>query len=591
MSFFLKQFHGFKYFSYISKKLFCFLLYEKFIVKLSLAFAFCLMFVNLGINLLIPFCLRNVVNKIELLEYNSIIIFHIWVYAVLWISANISIALRDVCVFFLNEETKNHFSYKFLSHIKKLPISFYTKNTRGDLISILNKGQDSLSTILYDLFFMLFPTIIEIMISIITIIFFYGKKYGLTILFIFLAFIVYNLFMSYKIVYSRSISNYYHKKVTNVILEVLSNLETIKYFNTGDIEANKYKESLNQKSKVEFKNILLLGISQIGHAIILGLGLLLLSILLYREIVSGNRNIGDFILINTLFLKFLIPLSNFGAILRRSNLAFQDAKSFFQIMDLPINYKIKEIKSWNSHSKNKIEIHNLTFKYEDGKEALKDVSFSIESGKIVSIVGFVGSGKSTISKLLFKLYQDYSGDILINGYNIKDIPQKLICDLIGIVPQKSHLFNNTIAYNIKYGSFSSTLEEVIKQSDLVGLDSYINTLSKKYDTNIGEEGIKLSGGQRQKISIARALLKNPEIYIFDEVTSSLDLQSSAVISGLINDKLRDKAILIISHDIDLVSKSDEILFLSDSRIVERGTHEILLKKKGLYWKFWNKKFI
>jgi ABC-type transport system involved in Fe-S cluster assembly fused permease/ATPase subunit len=579
---------GFRYFSYVLKKLFCLLLEQNFTVKLSFVLSLCFMLTNIYINISIPFCLKNIISKIEIQISDNRMIFHICIYGILWILANFTLAIRDMCILFFSEIVSTNLNHKFLSHINKLPISFYINNTKGDLVSTLQRGQDSLSVILYDLFFMLVPTIIEICISIIIIVFFYGKKYGLTVLIIVIAFLTYNIFMSRRIVYSRSDSNYYHKKVVSMFLEIISNFEVIKYFNNQDIEIKNHKTLLDQKSKIEINNIFLLGISQIGHSVILGTGLLILSITLYKEIANGERGISDFVLINTLFLKFLIPLSNFGAILRRSNIALQDIMNFFQIMDIPTNSQTEKILSLEKNTKNKIEFQNVAFNYTDKKEVLKDVSFTIESGKITSLVGLTGSGKSTITKLLFGMYENYSGNILINGSNIKNIKQEAICDLIGFVPQKPDLFNNTLAYNIKYGKLSATQEEIVYISKLVGLDDYVNSLPNKYDTMIGENGIKLSGGERQKISIARALLKNPEIYIFDEINSFLDANSNKIILSLIKNKLKDKCILIISHDLFLVSQSDEILFLSDCKILERGGHDSLLKRKSFYWDFWHK---
>lgn len=571
---------------HILMKLFSYFWREEKHLHFRLILAFACMGIGICLNIGLPLILKYIVSHFENGNFSSFL-FVLFFYVVIWTLSQITLVLRDMCVFQVIERSIRRLSLDFIKHLNKLSSCFHVEKKTGDLTNSLEKAKAAIPTIFHDFIFMLFPTVLEIIIAASILWRLYSFLYGAVLLVVVITFITYSLIVSKKISHCRQLSNKYHRNVTNIFVEFLLNFELIRYFGKEDYEVKVLDGALKERENAESKSLLFLQLAHIYHVLILGVGFLILVIMLGMEISVGNKNISDFVFINALVLKFFVPLSGFGSILRRTSKSFSDVSYLFNILE--ITPEIQDISSAKPLTKQKscITFKDVKFGYNKNLPLLDRVSFSIPAGKTVAIVGPTGSGKSTITKLLYRFYDVPSGEILINEQNLKNINRASIANLIGIVPQDTLLFNNTIGYNIGYGKLGATQTEIEEAAIASQLDKFINSLPQKYETVVGERGLKLSGGEKQRIALARLVLKNPSIYVFDEATSSLDTKTEEAILDTMINITKNKTAIIISHNLYTVMHADEILFLKDGEIKEGGNHQDLINSNGLYANLWN----
>jgi len=379
-------------------------------------------------------------------------------------------------------------------------------------------------------------------------------------------------------------------KANTRAIDSLLNYETVKYFNNEEYEARRYDENLQKYESAAVKNEASLGILNIGQSLIIAVAVTLLMILVAQGVVAKTLTLGDLVLVNALLIQLYIPLNFLGMVYREIKQALADMDRMFRLLtqdreidDRPGSKPLFVGKRAGSAT---VRFEHVDFSYEPKRQILFDVSFEVPAGSKVAVVGHSGSGKSTLARLLFRFYEVDSGRVTINGADIRDTTQTSLRAAIGIVPQDTVLFNDTILYNIHYGRPEASPEEVIEAARAAHIHDFIESLPDKYESRVGERGLKLSGGEKQRVAIARAILKNPSILIFDEATSALDSETEKGIQAELDRIAQGRTTLVIAHRLSTVMDADQILILDQGRIVERGTHKALLEEDGAYAQMW-----
>jgi ATP-binding cassette subfamily B protein len=381
-------------------------------------------------------------------------------------------------------------------------------------------------------------------------------------------------------------ANELDSKANTRAIDSLLNYETVKYFNNEEFEARRYDDNLRKYEAAEVKNEASLGLLNIGQSGIIAVALTLLMILAAQGVVERRLTLGDLVLINGLLIQLYIPLNFLGMVYREIKQSLTDMDKMFRL--LRENREVEDSPDARALSPGpaRVSFEHVDFSYEPRRQILFDVSFEIPAGKTVAVVGHSGSGKSTLSRLLFRFYDVNRGRVTINGQDIREITQLSLRASLGIVPQDTVLFNDTIFYNINYGRPDATREEVLDAARAAHIHDFIITLPDGYQTKVGERGLKLSGGEKQRVAIARAILKNPAVFVFDEATSALDSRSEKAIQSELERIARNRTTLVIAHRLSTVVDADEILVMDHGRIVERGTHQQLLERGGAFAQMW-----
>jgi ATP-binding cassette subfamily B protein len=371
-------------------------------------------------------------------------------------------------------------------------------------------------------------------------------------------------------------------------IDSLLNFETVKYFGNEEHEYRRYDVSLAKYELAAVTSQMSLSLLNIIQATIIGIGLVAVMWMTGQGILNNTYTVGDFVLINTFLIQLYLPLNFLGFVSREIKNSLIDMDKMFELIGVHSEVADQEGAPDIKVSKGVIEFDNVFFGYNPDRQILKGISFKVDAGKTLAIVGASGSGKSTISRLLFRFYDLQSGDIKIDGQSLKAVTQKSVRKSIGVVPQDTVLFNDSIGYNILYGKPSATEAEMHQASKMAKIHDFVVSLGQKYETPVGERGLKLSGGEKQRVAIARTILKNPQILIFDEATSALDTHKEKEIQQSLREISIHKTTLIIAHRLSTVVDADEIIVLNDGKILERGKHEDLLNKKGEYFDMWSK---
>jgi ATP-binding cassette subfamily B protein len=371
-------------------------------------------------------------------------------------------------------------------------------------------------------------------------------------------------------------------------VDSLINFETVKYFTNEKLESERFHVSMRGYENAWVKIYTSLGILNFGQAFIIAIGLMIMMLIAAQEVLNGTKTLGEFVLINTLLVQLYSQLNFLGTIFREIKQSLTDMENMFNLLD-----EHKEVVDCPQATPLKvseaiIEFKNVHFSYNLEREILKGIDFIIPAGKTIAVVGHSGAGKSTLTRLLFRFYDVTSGGILIDGQNIQSVTQESLRQNIGIVPQDTVLFNDTIAYNIGYGRNDATFEEIQEAAKIAQIHDFIQSLPEGYYTQVGERGLKLSGGEKQRIAISRTILKNPAILIFDEATSALDTATENAIQKKLYEISKDRTTLIIAHRLSTVIDADEIIILDNGKIVEQGKHHDLIAQNGHYARMWQK---
>jgi ATP-binding cassette subfamily B protein len=375
--------------------------------------------------------------------------------------------------------------------------------------------------------------------------------------------------------------------VSTKLVDSLLNFETVKYFNNEEHEFNRLNESLTKYESASITNQYTLSYLNIAQTVVIMAGIIIMLMMSAYDIKAGAISIGGFVVINAYMLQLYQPLNFFGTVYREIRQSLIDMENLFTLLKEKPNIKDSD-QSIKLSEDASIEFRDVSFDYDPKRTIIKNISFNVPNGKKVALVGPTGAGKSTISRLLFRFYDPKEGDIFINNQNIKDISQQSLRKLIGVVPQDTVLFNDTIFYNISYGDPTASSDQVYEAAKSADIHEFVTGLPDGYETLVGERGLKLSGGEKQRVAIARAILKNPAIYFFDEATSALDSSTEKEIQKNLQKISQNKTTLVIAHRLSTAADADEILVLQEGKIIERGNHENLLQIKGKYAEMWDK---
>ncbi len=473
-------------------------------------------------------------------------------------------------------------------HLHQLSLRFHLERKTGGLTRILERGRNAIETIIRTSMLTAAPTVVEFALILGVFLFSFDWRYVLAVSLTIAAYLVFTtLATNWRIAIRRSMNE--SDTVANTkAIDSLLNFETVKYFGAEKREAARYDKSMARYERLSVRTYVSLAVLNAGQAVIFTTGLVVVILMCVAGIRSGRNTIGDFVLINLMMLQLYQPLNFMGMVYRDIKQAIVDIELMFDILVQNPEIRDRPDAPPLVVSRGAVRFENVEFNYDPARKILRGVSFEAPAGKTVAIVGPSGAGKSTISRLLFRFYEPSAGRITIDGQDIGAVTQASLREAIGMVPQDTVLFNDSILYNIRYGRDGASDEAVRAAARDAQIDDFIRSLPQGYDAQVGERGLKLSGGEKQRVAIARTMLKGPPILVLDEATSALDSFTEREIQAALERVSKGRTTLIIAHRLSTVVHADEILVLDKGVIVERGTHEDLLEKGGLYAALWSR---
>ncbi|MDC3178396.1 ABC transporter ATP-binding protein/permease [Pelagibacteraceae bacterium] len=529
--------------------------------------------------------LNDLSSGINLLLYVPIAI--IISYGIVRIASFAFNEIRDALFSKVSQNAIRRVSLKVFKHLHFLSLDFHLSRQTGGLNRFIDRGTKGIDFLLRYVLFNVVPTFIELVLVIFILLTLYGFEYAIITFITISIYIILTFTITQWRLQFRKDMNSADNAASTKMIDSLLNFETVKYFNNENHEFKRLDESLEKYENAANKNRTSLSLLNISQTFVIMIGITLMLVLTVFGIQNKTITVGGFVVINAYMLQLYQPLNFLGTIYREIRQSLVDMENMFNLLKEKNNID----DNGSEHLKNnnaEIIFKNIFFGYENKRTIIKNISFGIPEGKSLAIVGPTGAGKSTISKLLFRFYDPDSGEILINKKNIKEYKQNSLRQMIGVVPQDTVLFNDTIFYNISYGLIRSSEEDVINAAKIAGIHDFIESIPNKYNTIVGERGLKLSGGEKQRVAIARAVLKNPSILFFDEATSALDTNTEKEINKNLNKISKGKTTLIIAHRLSTVSNADKIIVIDKGNIIEEGDHSSLLNKNGLYALMWNK---
>lgn len=507
-------------------------------------------------------------------------------YGVLRLCSTLFGELRDAIFAKVTQRAIRRIANKVFMHLHTLSLRFHLERQTGGVSRDIERGTRGISFLLNFMLFNILPTLLEISLVLAILISKYDIWFSIIIFFTLLAYISLTLIVTeWRMIFRRTMNNMDSKANTQAI-DSLLNYETVKYFGNETWEARRYDEHLQSWEKAAVRNQTSLATLNAGQSVIIAVGVTLLMLLAADKVVEGNMTIGDLVLINAFMLQLYMPLHFLGFVYREIKHSLADMERMFTLLDENKEIQDKPDAQMLSAQNPAIRFSQVNFGYESNRQILFDVSFDIPAGHNIAVVGHSGSGKSTLARLLFRFYDVQSGCILINNQDIRDVTQQSLRASMGIVPQDTVLFNDSIFYNISYGRPDATPEEVYAAARSAHIHDFIESLPEKYATIVGERGLKLSGGEKQRVAIARTILKNPGILIFDEATSALDSKSEKRIQAELKRIAKNRTTLTIAHRLSTIADADQILVMDHGRIIERGSHTQLLAANGTYAHMW-----
>ena len=495
--------------------------------------------------------------------------------------------LRDAIFCRVRFRAMRDISTKVVTHLYDLSLNFHLERKTGGISRDLERGARSLSSILNYLTFNIIPTLTEFVLVAVILFGQYDVKFALVTFGTVMIYLIYTMLLTEWRMHFRHEMNAYDSEANSRAVDGLINYETVKYFNNEDYEITRYNETLEKWEDCAVKSTSSMALLNFGQGAIISIGVTLIMVLAAQGVVDGSMSLGDLVLVNTMMLQLFIPLGFLGIIYRSMKHALADMDLLFKLLDNTPQIKDAQEAKTLHVTQADVEFKNIQFAYNEERQIIHDVSFKIPSGHKVAVVGPSGAGKSTLARLLFRFYDTGEGEILIDQQNIQTVSQASLRKNIGIVPQDTVLFNETILHNIQYARPGATEGEVRHAAKLANIDSFIEGLPDGYQTVVGERGLKLSGGEKQRVAIARVILKNPRILIFDEATSSLDSHSEQIILQSLKAVAEEHTTLVIAHRLSTIVDANNIIVLEQGRIAEQGTHQQLLDKAGLYASLWN----
>lgn len=542
-----------------------------------------------ALNVYVPFLLKKSIDQLSL--ENGPLVLPI-AFIVSYGLARIMVALfgemRDLIFVKVAQHAQRTIALSTFKHLHNLSLDFHLSRQTGGLSRVIERGTRGIQFVLNFMTFNIVPTLLEI--AFVTGVLVYQFNYlyagiilGTILIYIFLTLAVTEWRLKYRRAMNKSESRANTKAIDSLI-----NYETVKYFGNEEHEYERFDHSLAKYETAAIKSQSSLSVLNVLQAAVIGVGLITVMLMAGGGVVDGSMTIGDFVLVNSFLIQLYMPLNFLGFVYREIKNSLVDMDKMFELIHVNTSIADKEGAIEFQPSQAVVEFKDVSFSYNEDRKILKDVSFKINSGETLAVVGPSGSGKSTLARLLFRFYDVDSGAITIDGINLKDMKQSSLRKNIGVVPQDTVLFNDSIGYNIDYGHPGSSMDEIKKAASLAKIDKFIESLPESYETQVGERGLKLSGGEKQRVAIARTILKNPQILVFDEATSALDSHKEKEIQNSLKKISQNRSTLVIAHRLSTIVDADQILVLKKGEVVEKGTHQDLLERGGEYSSLWHK---
>ena len=493
---------------------------------------------------------------------------------------------RDIWFTVVAQHAVRELAIKTFRHLHALSLRFHLERRTGGLSRVIERGVNGVDTIVRMAVLNSIPTAVELLMISGLVAYYFGWIYVLVVLATVLLYVWFTFVASERRIAIRRDMNDSDTEAHSKAVDSLLNYETVKYFGNEELEAKRFDASIARYVKAAIRTYTSIGVLNTGQAIIFTIGTVICMLLAARDVTRGTLTVGDFVMINAILMQLYVPLNFMGMVYREIKQGLIDIETMFALLHEPAEIVDRPGAKTLRVRKGEIKFENVSFAYDPERPILKNVSFEVPAGKMVAIVGPSGAGKSTISRILFRFYEISRGKVLIDGQNIRDVTQASLRAAIGMVPQDTVLFNDTIEYNIRYGKPDASSAEVRQAARLAQIHEFIVTLPQGYDSLVGERGLKLSGGEKQRVAIARTILKSPPILMLDEATSALDSHTEKEIQDALERVAENRTSLVIAHRLSTVVHADNIIVLDHGEIVEHGTHLELLAKGGLYASLW-----
>ncbi len=568
-----------------------YLLEYRFRVLIALSCLIAAKVTNLGIPIVLKDLIDSLNNYVNSPQALLVVPLGIIVaYGLLRIFASVFTELREALFAKVTQNAVRKVALQVFEHLHSLALSFHLARQTGGVSRDIERGTRGIQSLISYSLYSILPTLIEFCLVLGYLAYSYDIWFAAITLVALVLYIVFTVVVTEWRTHFRRTMNDMDSKANQKAIDSLLNFETVKYFGNEAFEASRYDENLLRYQSAAVKSQKTLAVLNLGQQIIIAVGLMLILWRATVGVVNGTMTLGDLVLVNTLMIQLYIPLNFLGVIYREIKQSLTDMDRMFSLLntekEIADSPDAKTLQIENHDCGPDVRFEHVSFHYDAKREIQRDVLLNIPAGTITAVVGQSGAGKSTLARLLFRFYDVQSGKILIDGQNIQDVTQASLRKAIGIVPQDTVLFNDTIGYNIAYGNPSATMEEVQEAARAAQIDSFIKRLPEGYDTQVGERGLKLSGGEKQRVAIARTLLKKPAMLIFDEATSALDSKTERAFQEELLSLAKNRTTLIIAHRLSTIIHADQILVMDHGQIVEHGTHEELLAVKGKYAEMW-----
>lgn len=564
-------------------------------LKLQVVLAIGALLLSKVATTLVPFAYKGIIDSLDGTDVDSQLIMGLAVPIVLviaYVLGNVFDAgfqqLRDVLFAGVGQHAVRKLALQTFHHMHRLSLRFHLARRTGGLSRVIERGVKGIETVVRFAMLNIAPTIVEFIVVAIIFVWLFGVSYLGVLVVMIWAYLYFTIKASNWRISIRRDMNNSDTDANGKAIDSLLNYETVKYFANEKMEAERYDGAMASYERSAIRIWTSLGWLNFGQAVIFYGGFLIISIMSINGVLAGRLTLGDFVLLNTFLMQIYRPLNFIGFVYRELRQGLTDIEEMFKLLDQDPEIVDKPDAAPLKVTGPVIRFEDVSFHYDPDRPILKGVSFEVPAGKTVAIVGPTGAGKSTISRLLYRFYDVTGGRITIDGQDLRDVTQESLRSAIGMVPQDTVLFNDTIGYNIEYGRPGASEEDIRAAARMAQVGPFIESLPKGYETPVGERGLKLSGGEKQRVAIARTILKAPSILILDEATSALDTKTERDIQAALDEVSRNRTSVVIAHRLSTVINADEILVLREGRVAERGNHSQLLAQNGLYAQMWSR---